>query len=103
MRPFRTLKDLWSFGWLRIFLKILSNWYAFQHSFSRFGWFLLSTLFCQTNGTGGSFTIEDTTVRLLSFVCVLVFEFVTGSSCWGGAIALASIIQGSLTSRIALA
>jgi hypothetical protein len=39
---------------------------------------------CQMNGTGGSFTIEDATVRSLSFVCVSAFEFVTGSSCWGG-------------------
>jgi hypothetical protein len=53
---------------------------------SRFGWFLPSMLLCQMNGTGGFFAIEDTTVKLLSFVCISVFVFVTGSSCWGGAI-----------------
>jgi hypothetical protein len=97
-----TSKDLWSFGWLRIFLRILSNGYAFWHSFSRFGWFSLSTLFCQMSGTGGSFAIEDATVKSLSFECISAFEFVTGSSCWGGTIVLASNIQGSSTSRIAL-
>jgi hypothetical protein len=103
MRPFLTSKDLWSFGLLRIFLKIRSDEYAFQHSFSRLGWFSPSTLLCQTNGAGGSIAIEDETVRSSSFVHVLAFELVAGSSCWGGIISLASFIQGSSTSRIALA
>jgi hypothetical protein len=97
------LKDLWSFRWLRIFLKILSDGHAFRHSFLRFGQFSPSTLFCQMNGTGSSFTIEDATVKLLLFVHISAFEFVTGSSCWGGTIVLASNIQGSSTSCIALA
>jgi hypothetical protein len=42
-------------------------------------------------------------IKLLLFVLVSAFEFVTGSSCWGGTIALASNIWGSSTSHIALA
>jgi hypothetical protein len=103
MRPFLTSKDLWSFGLLRIFLKIWSDEYAFWHSFSRLGRFSLSMLLCQMNGAGGSIAIEDETVRSSSFVRILVFELIAGSSCWGGIILLASFIWGSLTSCIALA
>jgi hypothetical protein len=103
MRPFLTSKDLWSFRLLRIFLKIQSDEYAFQHSFWRLGRFSPSTLLCQTNGAGGSIAIEDETVRSLSFVRVSAFELIPGSSCWGGIISLASFIWGSSTSCIALA
>ena len=103
MRPSFTSKDLWSFGCLRIFLKIRSSGYAFQHSFSSLGQLSPSILVCHMNGMGCSFDADDVTVRSSSFLIALAFMFVAGSSCWGGIIASASFWQGSSTSCSTLA
>ena len=103
MRPSFTSKDLWSLGCLRIFLKIRSSGYAFQHSFSRLGWLSPSILVCHMNGTGCSFDADDVTVRSSSFLIALAFVFIAGSSCWGGIIVLASFWQGSSTLHSMLA
>ena len=90
MRPFFTSKDLWSLGCVRIFLNILSEAYAFQQSFSRFGRFLSPMVDCQVNGVAFSLVADEVTVR--SSLPVLLGRFFSGldPSCWGGAILSAS-------------
>ena len=103
MRPFFTSKDLWSLGCVRIFLKILSEAYAFQQSFSRFGRFLSPMVGCQVNGVAFSLVTDEATVR--SSLPVLLDGFFSGldPSCGGGAILSASWWCDSSTSRIVLA
>ena len=103
MRLLFTSKDLWSLGCVRIFLNILSEAYAFQQSFSRFGRFLSPMIDCQVNGVAFSLVADEATVR--SSLPVLLGRFFSGldPSCWGGAILSASWWRDSSTSQIVLA
>jgi hypothetical protein len=96
MRPFCTSKDLWSFGWLRIFCL---TGMLFGIAFQDLGGFRHPCCFAKRMALAVLLPLK----MQLSFVHLSAFEFVTGSSCWGGAIALASNIRGSLTSHIPLA